>query len=288
MAAMQPEPTAGVVPLHHQIADVIRAQIASGELKPGDTVPSVGELCERWNCAPGSAKTALTVLKNEGLISGGRGRPATVRQPPTRIRLNIDNTQAGKDLVLRPESERRLNGAIETTAGIPIKEVVSTHRYSVIPANEELAREFSIDPGAELVRRAYEMTKRDTGRRVAWSISYIPKFLIESNPALLDDNNEPWPGGHLHQLYTVGVEVDRFVRSLIAVEPSTGDRQKWGMESGVPLIYVRSRSVDVNDRVVELSDAAYPADRTEITFVEQLNRWPANHARYSDGSVGKA
>lgn len=280
MAAMQPEPTAGVVPLHHQIADAIRAQIASGELKPGDPVPAVGELCERWNCAPGSAKTALAVLKNEGLITGGRGRPATVRQPPTRIRLNIDNAQAGKDNVLRPESERRTNGSIEVTPGIPIKDVVSTHKYSLIPANEELAPEFSIEPGTELVRRAYEMVRRDNGRRVAWSISYIPKLLIESNPALLDENNEPWPGGHLHQLYTVGIEVDRFVRSLIAVEPSTGDRQKWGMESGVPLLYVRSRSVDINDRVVELSDAAYPADRTEISFVEHLKRWPESYQRY--------
>lgn len=68
---------------------------------------------------------------------------------------------------------------------------------------------------------------------------HIPKFLIESNPRLLDENEEPWKGGHLHQLYTVGIEVDHFVRTLIAVEPSTGDRQKWGMESGVPLIYVR-------------------------------------------------
>jgi GntR family transcriptional regulator len=281
---MQPEPTAGVVPLHHQVADAIRAQIASGELKPGDPVPSVGELCEQWHCAPGSAKTALAVLKNEGLITGGRGRPATVRKPPTRIRLNIENSQTAKDLVLRPESERRVKGAIELTAGISIEACISTHKYSVIPANDELAEEFGIEPGAKLVRRAYEMRERGTGRRVSWSISYIPESLIESNPALLDENGEPWPGGHQHQLYTVGIEIDRFVRSVIAIEPSTGDRQRWGMDSGVPLLYVRSRSVDIDDRVVELSDAAYPADRTEITFVEQLRRWPKGYVRYGDNT----
>lgn len=284
---MQPEPTAGVVPLHHQIADVIRQQIASGELKPGDAIPTVGELCERWHCAPGSAKTALTVLKSEGLISGGRGRAATVRKPPTRIRLNIANTQAGKDVVLRPKSERRVSGSIETTAGIPIEATISTHKYSVVPANDELAAEFEITPGTELVQRAYEMVERDTKHRVAWSISYIPKSIIESNPDLLDENNEPWPGGHQHQLYTVGVELDRFVRSIIAIEPSPGDRQKWGMDSGVPLIYVRSRSVDINDRVVELSDAAYPADRTEISFVEQLKRWPKNYPPYDKDADNK-
>lgn len=288
MAVMQPEPTAGTVPLHHQIADSIRTQITSGELEPGAAIPSVGELCERWNCAPGSAKTALAVLKNEGLISGGRGKPAVVRKPPTRIRLNIDHTQKAKDMVLRPESERRVSGAIETTAGIAIKDVISSHRYSLIAANEELAAEFAIDPGAELLRRSYEMTERDTKHRIAWSISYIPKLLIASNPDLLDENNEPWPGGHQHQLYTVGIEIDRFVRSVIAIEPSTGDRQKWGMDSGVPLLYVRSRSVDVEDRVVELSDAAYPADRTEITFTENLKRWPKSHPRYSPYVEGRS
>ena len=279
-----PEPTAGVVPLHHQIADAIRAQIASGELQPGQTVPSVGELCEQWHCAPGSAKTAIAVLKNEGLISGGRGRAALVRKPPTRIRLSIDGTQAAKALVLRPEAERRVNGAIEMTAGLSLDDVDSTHKYSIIPANEELAGEFDIPIGSELLRRAYEMVERASKRRVSWSISYIPKSLIEPNPALLDERNEPWPGGHMHQLYTVGIEIDRMVRSIIAIEPSTGDRQKWGMDSGVPMLYIRSRSVDVDGRVVELSDAAYPADRTEISFTEHLTRWPENHRPYSDSS----
>jgi GntR family transcriptional regulator len=278
---MQPEPTAGVVPLHHQIADAIRLEITSGTLRPGAPVPSIGELCERWNCAPGSAKTALSVLKNEGLITGGRGRPATVRKPPTRIRLDISTSQQAKALVLRPEAERRIKGAIEMTAGIPISAVHSSHKYSLIEANDELATEFGIEHKAELLRRAYEMTERDTGRRLSWSISYIPKSLIEGNDDLLDESKEPWPGGHLHQLYTVGIEVDRFVRSVIAVSPSTGDRQRWGMESGVPLIYVRSRSIDIEGRVVELSDAAYPADRTEILFEERLDRWPADYPRYT-------
>lgn len=277
---MQPEPTAGVVPLHHQIADAIRLEINSGALKPGDPVPSIGELCERWNCAPGSAKTALSVLKNEGLITGGRGRPATVRKPPTRIRLHISMSHEAKSLVLRPEAERQVKGTIEMTAGIPISAVRSTHRYSVIAANEELAQEFDVPIGAELLRRAYEMTEHEGGHRISWSISYIPKALIESNPDLLDETKEPWPGGHMHQLYTVGIEVDRFVRSVIAVSPSTGDRQRWGMESGVPLMYVRSRSLDITGRVVELSDAAYPADRTEIWFEEQLERWPIDYPRY--------
>lgn len=170
------------------------------------------------------------------------------------------------------------------TAGLTLADVISTHKYSVISANDELANEFSVDQGAKIVMRSYEMTEKSTNKRVSWSISYIPKFLIRGNPDLLDETNEPWPGGHMHQLYTVGIEVDHFIRSVTAVEPSTGDRQKWGMEPGVPLLCIRSRSVDIKGRVVELSDAAYPSDRTEVTFVESLDRWPTGYPKYKPGS----
>ncbi|WP_020665166.1 GntR family transcriptional regulator [Amycolatopsis benzoatilytica] len=277
---MQSQTTAGTVPVHHQIADSLRARIESEDLKAGDPLPSVSELTQLWACSPGVARSALDVLRGEGRITGGRGKPATVRVPPRRVRLTIDWTQEQKDLVLRPTEERKVRGAIEMTAGIPIEQLDSSHRYSQVPASEDLAAEFQIEPGATLVRRAYEMTDKATGHRVTWSVSHIPLTLIEGNPDLLDEDKEPWPGGHQHQLYTVGIELGRFERSVIAIQPTTADRQVWGMEPGVPLLQVRSRSIDIDDRVVEISDATYPADRTEIHFTEHLTRWPANYPRY--------
>lgn len=268
--------TSGFVPVRDRIADTLRAQIRSGELEPGDPLPSLNGLAERWSVAKATAEAAIAVLRDEGLITpGGRGRPATVRQPPKRqpLALSPEWTQIQKDMVLRPASERARKGAIELTAGVLIDDTTSTAQYSRVLADRDLAGEFDVAVGTELMRREYEMTDRETGVRLSWSVSYIPLELIESNPDLLDDSNEPWPGGHQHQLFTVGIEIDRFARSVIAVQPSTSDRQRWHMDAGVPIIHVRSKSIDIQDRVVELSDAAYPADRTEITFTEQLKRW---------------
>lgn len=280
---MRPSPTTGTVPVHHQIADSIRAQILSGELAPGDSIPTVAALAEQWSCATATVKAGLAVLRGEGRISGGRGIAAKVLSQPTRIKLALDWSQKQKDMVLRPAEDRSENGAIELTAGIPISATVSTHRYSRVPASDDLAAELGIEPGTELLQRDYEMAARDTGRRLSWSVSYIPVALIESNPDLLDETKEPWPGGHQHQLYTVGIELDRFRRSVIALTPTPGDRQAWGMADGFPLLRVRSRSIDINDRVVELSDAVYPSDRTEIEFTDQLRRWPADHKHYQEG-----
>jgi GntR family transcriptional regulator len=119
------------------------------------------------------------------------------------------------------------------------------------------------------------MLDPETNNRLSFSVSHIPRFLIESNPELLDERNEPWPGGHQHQLYTVGIELDKVVRTVIAVAPSPAVQHRWGMDSGVPLLIVRSSSVDTGNRVVEISEASYPADRSELEFVEKLDRWPA-------------
>jgi GntR family transcriptional regulator len=277
---VQPEPTAGVVPIHHQIANDIRAKIISGELQPGDAVPSVRELAGKWKCAPLSARNALAVLAGEGRLSGGRGKRATVRMPLPRIRLTMAMAQEQKDLVLAPRRARAARGTIEMTADRPIESTVSTHHYEIVGASLELANEFDVKPGTELQRRQYEMTDRETGLRLTWSTSYIPLSLIAGNPDLLDERLEPWPGGHQHQLYTVGIEIDRMVRSVTAVAPSPGDRQRWGMDQGVPLLAVRTRSIDTVGRIVELSDAVYPADRTELVFSEQLQRWPDDHPAY--------
>lgn len=282
MSAIGSEPTAGTVPVHHQIADAIRHQIESGELQPGDSLPSVRALQEQWACSALTIRSAISVLRTEGQITSTRGKRPTVREPQAKQQINLTSSWADeqKGLVLLPQEERAKRGAIEMVSGIPIDQVYSTHHYDEIAATADLAREFSITEGSDLQRRTYEMTDKQSGHRLSYSVSYIPLHLISGNPDLLDENNEPWPGGHQHQLYTVGIEIDRFVRTITAAQPTPGEQQKWAIEAGVPMLLVRSRSIDTTGQVVELSDATYPADRTEIEFREQLTPWPNNHKRY--------
>lgn len=272
---MQEERTVGTVPVHHQIADELRGRIASGQLKPGDKLPTIAELANEWDCAPLTARKAIEVLREEGRITGGRGKAPTVREATARTPIMLADgwTQKQKDLVLRPAEERKVMGAIELTAGIPIAECDSTAKYSETKADAEQAEIFGLPVGTKLIERVYEMTHKKTGVRMSWSVSYIPRQYIEANPELLDDSNEPWPGGHQHQLYTVGIELAQFARSVIAVQPTPGERQKWAMEPGTPMLHARSKSIDVDGRVVEYSEARYPADRTEIQMVEHLKRW---------------
>ena len=105
-------------------------------------------------------------------------------------------------------------------------------------------------------------------------MSYIPKSLVKNNPAVLDEKNEPWPGGTMHQLSTVGIEIMRIVDEVTARMPTSAEARAWDMPSGIPLLICRRISFDGDGRTIEISDAEYPADRTELRFITPLKPWP--------------
>jgi GntR family transcriptional regulator len=56
-----------------QIADGIRAQIESGELAPGDKLPSTSELGKQHDVSSIVVRQAINALKIEGLVEGVGG-----------------------------------------------------------------------------------------------------------------------------------------------------------------------------------------------------------------------
>lgn len=84
MATIVPKPVpAARLPRgpYESIAEVLRRQILSGELKPGDQLPTVAEIAVANTVAVGTAHRAMTLLKTEGLIEVARGRRAIVSTP---------------------------------------------------------------------------------------------------------------------------------------------------------------------------------------------------------------
>ncbi len=60
------------VPLHHQLADLLRGQIVAGELAA--RVPSILSLAQEHGVSHRTAAHALTTLREEGLIISVRGK----------------------------------------------------------------------------------------------------------------------------------------------------------------------------------------------------------------------
>ncbi|MFD9224110.1 TetR/AcrR family transcriptional regulator C-terminal domain-containing protein [Streptomyces sp. NPDC060064] len=76
-------------PPYLRIATELRRRIASGELSPGDRVPSTRAITQEWGVAMATATKALAALRQEGLVRPVPGvgtvvtRAAAAHPPPT-------------------------------------------------------------------------------------------------------------------------------------------------------------------------------------------------------------
>jgi GntR family transcriptional regulator len=270
---MEPQLTAVPAPLQVRIADDLRIRIERGELAPGDSLPTHQELAERWACSLNPVRAAIELLKQQGLITGGRGKAPVVRTPPRQVVRSSLRHQEEKDLVLTTEEERAHRGTAEIESKVSIEDLRFRSVYDVVPADEDVSAALQVDEGTEVLRRMWEHVDPTTGRREAWSVSHIPEAYVHDNPALFDPKNEPWPGGTQHQLSTVGIEIMEIIDEVTAHMPSTADAQLWDLAPGIPLLRCRRISIDQNARRVEISDAEYPADRTRLDFFTPLRPW---------------
>lgn len=77
------------VPLHAEVAAMIRHQILSGDLAPGSRVPALRELCEQLSVARMTVVQAMNTLEEEGLIERHSGRGTFVKEVETLDRQTL-------------------------------------------------------------------------------------------------------------------------------------------------------------------------------------------------------
>lgn len=70
------------VPFYRQLADLVRAQIESGELARLDPLPSETTLEQEYGVGRDTVRKALAVLRDEGVIFTIQARGSFVGPPP--------------------------------------------------------------------------------------------------------------------------------------------------------------------------------------------------------------
>jgi molybdate-binding protein/DNA-binding transcriptional regulator YhcF (GntR family) len=61
-------------PLYLQIAESVRQDLLEGRLRPGDALPTVREMAERWKCTPGTVQQAYKELTRQGIAISRPGQ----------------------------------------------------------------------------------------------------------------------------------------------------------------------------------------------------------------------
>jgi len=81
-------------PLYEQIAARVRVAIASGELTPGETLPSMRQLAQRLRVNPATVVQAYRDLAGDGFVETRHGQGTFVREVPGRVRAEERRARA--------------------------------------------------------------------------------------------------------------------------------------------------------------------------------------------------
>jgi GntR family transcriptional regulator len=258
-------------PLYRQLADAIREQLRHGALRPGDSLPSEGEIERRTGgLSRTTIREALNVLAAEGAIVKRRGAAARVA---ARLFVRHMATSRYADELARLRAldggEHPLTSAFTEDHAV----VWDRHRieaaYVRDAATADDAARLDIVEGTAVLRR--QLVKYVAGQPVQIQDSVIPLDLVDDTP-VTDPARQPWPGGTIAELFSVGLVVVRVVEEATARTPTTAERKTLEMAAGPVLSVVRIFYADVNgeERPVEASTVVVPASRVVLRFETDL------------------
>ncbi len=228
---------------------------------------------EQYRKSLPTVRQALGVLQAEGLIEKQHGRGNVVRKPRQLVTRTNERHQREKGRARQSLDKRQETGATELDTGLTTSDLVFSAEYGETEADDDLAQAFSVPVGTRLLERVYRTRYREEEAPFNVSRSRLLYDVAAANPALLDEGNEPWPGGTQSQLHSVDVEVDRVVERVSARPPTAEEAEDLGLTAGVAVMVLRKTCIDTNGRVVEVADVTLPGDRTELKFVTPLDRW---------------
>ena len=145
------------IPLHVQLADLIRDQVQRNELRPNHRLPSERELCETYHISRITVRKALNTLAQEGLVQSAAGKGTFVTEPTFNEELRPLSSFT-QDLQRRGlEASSRVLEAV------------------ILPADEDLSAKLNIPPGAEVVRLS--RLRIADQQPVAIQITHLPHHL---------------------------------------------------------------------------------------------------------------
>jgi GntR family transcriptional regulator len=69
-------------PDYQRIIDDVQQKIATGELEPGTALPSIAQMAELYDTSQTTVKTALAILRAQGIVRGHQGKGTFVAERP--------------------------------------------------------------------------------------------------------------------------------------------------------------------------------------------------------------
>jgi GntR family transcriptional regulator len=230
------------------VTDVLRDEILSGKLAPGQKLRAERQLCERFNISRVTLRNALSILEQEWLIvrRHGSGTYVSSQPPGRRIPLLFDYAGSMRDHA--PSLDRRLL------------------QWEWRAADPFTAQTLQIDDGSEIF---YAETVDYLGAQaVAWSQIHIAAAFaqgLKDKHLVRVDFVETWTEA-------CGFTIDVFRQSVEAVAADASVERRLGVRRHTPLLKGAKFCITKDGRVAGFFVGYYHPDHISISL---QHRWAA-------------
>ncbi len=240
----------GSTPLYHQLATKLRQQIASGQFRPGDRLPSEDALCEEYGVSRITVRAALDQLVDAGLLWRQRGKGTFV-----------SNQRVDHELI-------HLTDFVEDMAASGLQSSSRVTYWGEETVGEEIAGILGISSEMPVVRLDRLRIADDVP--IAFDITYLP---LRYGRLLDRDLLETETIYHqLEQQYGIPVVSGTFV-----IEASTAHSElarHLEVEDGAPVLVINRTSFTESRDPIYFQIRSYRADR--VRYRLELRRESPN------------
>jgi GntR family transcriptional regulator len=254
------------VPLYRQLADHIRNAIDDGRLHPGEKLPGEQVIATSVGISREMVRTAYDVLAAEGLIVRKQGTATRIAEPPMRRTMSASRYLEEINL-LRSGQRHPWRSAFTADHHIGWSEYSVDVEIAQEAATERDAEHLELKAGTSILRR--EFLKRVRGEVVQLQRSAIP-WALAGDTDVADPQFQPWPGGTIAELYSLGIEVTHVTELVEARMPTEEQRRKLDMETPGP-VFDMVRVFRSKDGPVEASRVIVPASRAVLHYEIDLS-----------------
>jgi GntR family transcriptional regulator len=234
-------------PLYLQVYQLVADAIATGELRPGNRLPSERAICSQLGVSRATVRRALRQLVDDGLVEASVGRGSFVSATPLA------------------EPPNALMSFSELAALRGLTPSAKLLRTEVHAASPEEAQAFRIEPGDPIFE--LERLRLLDREPVAMDRSRVPLAVA---PKLVDRDFRT--DSLFETLEAAGAAPVRGEVSVGAVAAHEVRAEHLRVAAGTPLVVCTTMSYDAALRLVEISEVAYRGDR--YRFRATLTRLP--------------
>ena len=244
-------------PLYQQLAAALRREIEEGRLPPGVAFPSERKLMARYQVTRTTVRSALGVLKQEGMVVAEHGAGSFVRDPKAE-RRRVDARAVGSSRPrLGPADESPAEPSPERAFKIQGLLGALTRRIPVTPWVAELLQ---VAPGTVVL--AQEGTGIDaTGAPILARVWLHPEAEAKAGV-----REEELVGLWLPDLLKLrGLPGEEGEDVVEASMPSPNLKELLALPDGVPVLQLY-RVMREQEQVVAVIESHLPGDMTTLVF----------------------